>query len=87
MHRTQIYLQDELYQQLKARSQSSGLSVSELIRRTLVKDLQARPAEDARAFFERITPLESFSDVEPKHYVRALRDNSRLLKVLHDSTA
>ncbi|MGH8628390.1 MAG: CopG family transcriptional regulator [Gammaproteobacteria bacterium] len=86
MHRTQIYLQDDLYQQLKARSQSSGLSVSELIRRTLVKDLQARPAEDARAFFERITPLESFSDVEPERYVRALRDNSRLLKAPRDNS-
>ena len=42
MHRTQIYLQDELHDNLKARARSGGVSVSELIRRTLERDIQKR---------------------------------------------
>ena len=47
MHRTQIYLQDELHDSLKARARSIGVSISELIRRTLEKDIQKDPVADA----------------------------------------
>ena len=80
MHRTQIYLQDEVYEQLRRRSQAQGLSISELIRRAVEKDLNAEPAADAEAFFDRLKPLESFADVDPESYVRGLRNKSRLLK-------
>ena len=80
MHRTQIYLQDDLYEQLRNRSKALGLSISELIRRAVEKDLSAEPAADAEAFFDRLKPLESFADVDPKSYVRRLRDKSRLLR-------
>ena len=80
MHRTQIYLPDELYQGLKARARGVGVSVSELIRRTLEKDRQTDPVDDARALFERMRPLQSFADVTPEAYVRALRSSSRLLR-------
>ncbi len=80
MHRTQIYLQDEVYEQLRSRSRAQGLCISELIRRAVEKDLNAEPAADAEAFFERLKPLESFADVDPESYVRALRDKSRLLR-------
>lgn len=84
MHRTQIYLHDELYQQLKRRSQTQGLSISELIRRAVAKDLQAQPAADARAFFDQLPPLKSFAEVVPKSYVRELRSTSRLLREKND---
>jgi negative regulator of replication initiation len=80
MHRTQIYLQDELHDTLKARARSVGLSMSELIRRTLEKDVQREPVAEARAFFERLQPLKSFSDVNSSDYVKTLRSKSRLLK-------
>ena len=80
MHRTQIYLQDALYESLKIRSRSVGVSISELIRRTLEKDIQKDPVADARAFFERLKPLESFAAVDSEGYVRAIRSKSRILR-------
>lgn len=84
MHRTQIYLQNELYERLKTRSRNVGVSVSELIRRSLEKDIQQDPIADAKAFFERLKPLESFANTEPETYVRKLRNTSRLLQAKTD---
>jgi len=80
MHRTQIYLQDEVYERLRSRSRAQGLSISELIRRAVEKDINDEPVVDAEAFFDRLTPLESFAHVDPESYVRVLRNKSRLLK-------
>ncbi len=57
-HRTRIYLQDAVYETLKQRARSVGVSVSELIRRTLEKDLAKDPVADARAYFARLKPLQ-----------------------------
>ena len=84
MHRTQIYLQDDLYEQLKRRSLAWNISISELIRRSVVKDLLNTPIDEARLFFEQLVPLESFADVEPESFVRELRDKSRLLREKND---
>jgi hypothetical protein len=81
MHRTQIYLHDALYEGLKIRSRSIGVSISELIRRTLEKDLQKDPVGDARAYFERLKPLASFSGVDSEAYVRGMRSKSRMLHI------
>ena len=80
MHRTQIYLHDTLHDSLKARARSVGISISELIRRTLERDIQKDPVTDARAYFERLKPLESFSQTTSQAYVRDIRGTSRLLK-------
>jgi predicted DNA-binding protein len=81
MHRTQIYLTDELHERIKIRSRASGLSKSELIRRAVEKDLQQESSNnDARQFFEKLKPLDSFEDCEPEQYVRTLRDASRILR-------
>ena len=80
MHRTQIYLDDELHNSLKARSQSDGISMSELIRRTLQAHLLPSAAAQADAFFKRLQPLESLAHTEVGPYVRALRQRSRLLR-------
>lgn len=80
MHRTQIYLQDALYASLKTRARSVGVSLSELIRRTLEKDIQKDPVSDARAYFERLKPLESFAQIDAEDYVRAIRSKSRILQ-------
>ena len=80
MHRTQIYLQDALYDSLRVRARSVGISMSELIRRTLEKDIQKDPVADAQAFFDRLKPLESFAHVDSVDYVRKLRSTSRILR-------
>ncbi|MGA8513342.1 MAG: CopG family transcriptional regulator [Burkholderiaceae bacterium] len=80
MHRTQIYLQDGLHDSLKARARSVGVSMSELIRRTLEKDIQKDPVADARAYFERLKPLQSFAKVDAETYVRSIRSKSRILR-------
>ena len=80
MHRTQIYLQEALYDSLKARARNVGVSISELIRRTLEKDIQKDPVSDANAFFERLKPLDSFADMPSAAYVRQIRSTSRLLR-------
>ena len=85
MHRTQIYLQDALYDSLRVRSRSVGISMSELIRRTLEKDIQKNPVADARAYFERLVPLESFAMVNSSDYVRTIRSKSRILRTGKDA--
>jgi len=80
MHRTQIYLQDELYLNLKARARSVGVSISELIRRTLEKDIEKDPESDARAFFDKLKPLDSFARVDSCAYVADIRSKSRILQ-------
>ena len=85
MHRTQIYLHDRLHDSLKARARSIGISISELIRRTLENNIQKDPVADARAYFERLKPLESFADVNSEDYVRAIRGKSRILRTGDDT--
>lgn len=80
MHRTQIYLQDDLHGSVKARARTIGVSMSELIRRTLETSIEKNPVSDARAFFERLTPLKSFAQTTPEAYVAAIRSTSRLLR-------
>jgi Ribbon-helix-helix protein, copG family len=80
MHRTQIYLQDTLHDSLKARARGVGISISELIRRTLERDIQKDPVTDARAYFARLKPLQSFSETTAQAYVHDIRGTSRLLK-------
>jgi negative regulator of replication initiation len=85
MHRTQIYLQDGLYESLKIRARTVGVSISELIRRTLEKDIQKDPVSDAHAYFARLKPLESFAGVDSEDYVREMRSKSRILRNLDNT--
>ena len=80
MHRTQIYLQNDLYDKLKSRAATMRVSISELIRRTLERDIQKDPIADAQAYFERLQPLESFVAVDAETYVRNIRSQSRILR-------
>jgi post-segregation antitoxin (ccd killing protein) len=80
MHRTQIYLQDDLHETLKAKALSVGISMSELIRQTLEREIERNPLAEARTFFENLTPLESFQGVDSRTYVDQLRGKSRLLR-------
>jgi len=79
MHRTQIYLQETVYEQLKHKSKSIGVSVSELIRRAVEKDLNQPSGNEARAFFDALPALQSYATTEPEQYVDDLRSHSRIL--------
>ena len=81
MHRTQIYLQDTVYEQLKHKSQTNGVSISELIRRAVEKDLNKTCNNEARTFFDALTPLQSFVTTNPEQYVDDIRNRSRILQV------
>jgi predicted CopG family antitoxin len=83
-HRTQIYLQDDVYQKLKIKSQTRGFSISELIRQTVLKDLHGDEGKDARALFEKLKPLENSHGEELETYVRKLRAQGRLLQIQRD---
>jgi hypothetical protein len=80
MHRTQIYLQDTDYERLKHKSQITGVSISDLIRRAVEKDLNKTGNNEARAFFDALAPLESFANTEPEQYVDDIRSHSRILQ-------
>ncbi len=80
MHRTQIYLQDALYTQLKHQSQMLNVSISEIIRQAVEKDLTKSAHKNASLFFASLTPLQSFADTDATQYVDELRNSSRLLR-------
>jgi len=80
MHRTQIYLQEELYGRLKARSRVLDVSISELIRTMLDESLDAVQGNAAQDFFASARPIKSFADSSPEEYVKQLRKQSRLLR-------
>ena len=42
MHRTQIYFEESLFEELKSQANSLGISLSAYIRKTLEKDLEER---------------------------------------------
>ncbi|MCW2313841.1 ribbon-helix-helix domain-containing protein [Rhodoferax antarcticus] len=75
-----IYLQNDLYDNLKVHARTIGISISELIRRTLERDIQKDPTADATAFFERLKPLKSFNNIDAQDHVQAIRSKSRVLK-------
>lgn len=81
MHRTQIYLQDTVYEQLKQKSKLIGVSISELIRRAVEKDLNKPISNEARSFFDTLSPLQSYATTEPEQYVDDIRSHSRILNL------
>jgi len=79
MRRTQIYLEQDLHHKIYTEAKQQGISTSELIRRILKNSL-SNNNPSAKEFFSQMQPLESFSDIEPKSYVKEIRSKSRLLK-------
>lgn len=80
MRRIQISLDDTVYESLKTRALTDGISMSELIRRKLAHGIAKDPVTDARAYFDRLRPLESFASSAAATYVRGIRSSSRLLR-------
>jgi len=51
MHRTQIYFEESMFEQLKQRANRLGLSVSAYIRETLQKELDSGTPEPSKPDF------------------------------------
>lgn len=79
MHRTQIYIEEEIFQKARKESEILGVSISEFIRMSIKKNIQKNSANNINVFFDNLKPLESFKGINPKEYVDNIRSNSRIL--------
>ena len=79
MHRTQIYIEEEIFQKARKESEILGISISEFIRISIKKNIQKNSANNINVFFDNLKPLESFKDINPKEYVDNIRSKSRIL--------
>ncbi len=79
MHRTQIYIQEDLFTQLKTVSKSLGISISEYIRKSVEASLKNENTDDLNDFFSTLKPMESFKDVDSSEYVESIRAKSRII--------
>ena len=80
MHRTQIYIEDDLFEKVKQISANLNISMSEFIRNSLRKELSQESQTDMEEFFNSFTPLQSFEGIEPSQYVNDIRSKSRILE-------
>jgi hypothetical protein len=78
MHRTQLYLDDDLYTTLKARAKKDGTTISELVRTAArsnyINETEKRQAA-AQTFFGIRADRPEFNDVDA--YIRDLRRGDR----------
>ena len=79
MHRTQIYIEEEIFQKARKESEILGVSISEFIRMSIKKNIQKNSINNINVFFDNLKPLESFKDINPKEYVDNIRSKSRIL--------
>ena len=85
MHRTQLYLDDDLYTMLKARAEREKTSISELMRSAArsqyMNETEKRQAA-AEAFFGLWADRPEFDDVDA--YIRDLRRGDRRSAMLSE---
>ena len=79
MHRTQIYIEEEIFQKARKESEILGVSISEFIRMSIKKNIQKNSTNNINVFFDNLKPIESFKDINPKKYVDNIRSKSRIL--------
>ncbi len=80
MHRTQIYLDEHLVQEIKKVAKMHNITMSAFIRNVIKKELQKYKKESFASFLENLEPLESFKDVDTQEYVDTIRNRSRILR-------
>ena len=79
MHRTQIYIEEEIFQKARKESEILGVSISEFIRMSIKKNIQKNSTNNINVFFDNLKPIESLKDINPKKYVDNIRSKSRIL--------
>lgn len=80
MHRTQLYIDEDIFSKVKMSAKSLNISISEFIRLAIKNELQKDTRQDMASFFDSLEPLESFKQVDSTTYVDDLRAKSRLIK-------
>jgi len=85
MHRTQLYLDDDLWITLKARAKKEGTTISELVRTaarsTYINETEKRQSA-AEAFFGIRAERPEFDDIDA--YIRDLRRGDRRRAMLSE---
>ncbi|MGC2111245.1 MAG: CopG family transcriptional regulator [Candidatus Korobacteraceae bacterium] len=79
MKRTQLYLDEDLWQALHARARGEGTTISELVRRA-ARDLYLGDLEERRAAMQALVGIRKDRPEfrNPAKYVRALRRGGRI---------
>jgi len=80
MQRTQIYLEESLLAELKKVAKNLNVSMSEIIRNALKKELKKYKQNSISQFIDNLEPVESFKNIEAKNYVDEIRNKSRIIK-------
>lgn len=79
MQRTQIYFEQDTLQDLKEIAGNLNISVSELIRNVMKKEIKKTKESNLNDFLANMSPIESFKDVDATEYVNNIRSSSRIL--------
>ncbi len=83
MRRTQIYLSDDLYFELKNRSRKSKKSISEVIRQTLKENLMSNKKEQILSSVNEAFGLWQNREFDTDLYIRNIRKGTRLDNFRH----
>jgi hypothetical protein len=79
MRRTQLYLEDDVWNTLRVRSRQSGLTVSELVRRAVREHYLAPQAQRQQAMQALVGLRKGRPDIgDTDFYIRELRRGRRL---------
>ena len=78
MKRTQIYLSDDLYFEIKKRSKKSKKSISEIIRKTLRENLMPNKKEEILSSINEAFGLWKNKEFDTEEYIRSIRKGTRL---------
>jgi len=78
MKRTQIYLSDDLYFEIKKRSKKSKKSVSEIIRDTLRESLMPNRKEEILSSIDEAFGLWKDREFDTEAYIREIRKGTRV---------
>jgi len=79
MHRTQIYIDDDIFSKVKNISKSLNISVSEFIRKSIKNELNKDSKNDMESFFDSFDALDSFKNTDASKYTEDIRSKSRIL--------
>lgn len=79
MHRTQLYIEEDVFSQIQKIAKSSNISISEFIRTAVKNELKKESSQNMNVFFEELTPLESFENIDSSKYVNNIRSKSRII--------
>jgi predicted transcriptional regulator len=83
MKRTQHYMDDEVWKALQIRAKQSKSTISELVRQAVREKYLDKKAERREAMLSAIGLWKNRIDLpDTETYVRALRDDDRLTRIL-----